>query len=198
MTSHPKDISDEVIYAIRDCDKVCEFIHLPVQCGSTSLLKKMNRHYSKEYYLEIVEKAFSTDLMIGFPGETEEDLLDTIDVVRKVKYDAAFTFIYSKREGTPAAKMENQIPEDVKHERFNRVLAAVNEEIAKINESYQDKVVEVLVEGKSKTDDNVLTGRTRQNKLVNFTGGSEDIVGKLVNVKITSPKTFSLQGELVK
>ncbi len=206
MTSHPKDISDEVIYAIRDCDKVCEFIHLPVQCGSTRLLKKMNRHYSKEYYLEIIEKAkkeipdvaFSTDLMIGFPGETEEDLLDTIDVVRKVKYDTAFTFIYSKREGTPAAKMEDQIPEDVKHERFNRVLAVVNEEIAKINESYQDKVVEVLVEGKSKTDDNVLTGRTRQNKLVNFTGGSEDIVGKLVNVKITSPKTFSLQGELVK
>ena len=206
MTSHPKDISDEVIYAIRDCDKVCEYMHLPVQCGSTSLLKKMNRHYSKEYYLEIIEKAkkeipdiaFSTDLMIGFPGETEEDLLDTIDVVRKVKYDAAFTFIYSKREGTPAAKMEDQIPEDVKHERFNRVLAVVNEEIAKINESYQDKVVEVLVEGKSKTDDNVLTGRTRQNKLVNFTGGSEDLIGKLVNVKITSPKTFSLQGELIK
>ena len=206
MTSHPKDISDEVIYAMRDCDKVCEFMHLPVQCGSTRLLKKMNRHYSKEHYLEIIEKAkkeipdiaFSTDLMIGFPGETEEDLLDTIDVVRKVKYDTAFTFIYSKREGTPAAKMEDQIPEDVKHERFNRVLAVVNEEIAKINESYQDKVVEVLVEGKSKTDDNVLTGRTRQNKLVNFTGGSEYIVGKLVNVKITSPKTFSLQGELVK
>lgn len=206
MTSHPKDISDEVIYAIRDCDKVCEFIHLPIQCGSTSLLKKMNRHYSKEYYLEIIEKAkkeipdvaFSTDLMIGFPGETEEDVLDTIDVVRKVKYDTAFTFIYSKREGTPAAKMENQIPEDVKHERFNRVLAVVNEEIAKISKSYQDKVVEVLVEGKSKTDDNVLTGRTRQNKLVNFTGGSKDLVGKLVNVKITSPRTFSLQGELVK
>ena len=166
----------------------------------------MNRHYSKEYYLEIIEKAkkeipdiaFSTDLMIGFPGETEEDLLDTIDVVRKVKYDAAFTFIYSKREGTPAAKMDNQIPEEIKHERFNRVLAAVNEEIAKINESYQDRVVEVLVEGKSKTDEDVLTGRTRQNKLVNFTGGSDDLVGKLVNVKITSPKTFSLQGELVK
>ena len=130
MTSHPKDISDEVIYAIRDCDKVCEFLHLPVQCGSSSLLKVMNRHYSKEHYLEIIEKAkkeipdiaFSTDLMIGFPGETEEDLLDTIDVVRKVKYDTAFTFIYSKREGTPAAKMEDQIPEDVKHERFNRVL----------------------------------------------------------------------------
>ena len=206
MTSHPKDLNDDVIMAVKECGKLCEQIHLPVQSGSDRILKKMNRHYSKEHYLEIIEKAkkeipdiaFSTDLMIGFPGETEEDLLDTIDVVRKVKYDTAFTFIYSKREGTPAAKMEDQIPEDVKHERFNRVLAVVNEEIAKINESYQDKVVEVLVEGKSKTDDNVLTGRTRQNKLVNFTGGSEDIVGKLVNVKITSPKTFSLQGELVK
>lgn len=205
MTSHPKDISDEVIYAMRDCEKVCEFLHLPVQCGSTSLLKKMNRHYSKEYYLNIIEKArreipdiaFSTDLMIGFPGETEEDVLDTIDVVKKVKYDTAFTFIYSKRKGTPAANMENQIPEEVKHERFNRVLEAVNEEIAKISESYKDKVVEVLVEGRSKTDENLLTGRTRQNKLVNFTGGSDDLVGKLVNVKITYPKSFSLQGELV-
>ena len=205
MTSHPKDISDEVIYAIRDCDKVCEFLHLPVQCGSTSLLKKMNRHYSKEDYLRIIEKAkaevpdiaFSTDLMIGFPGETEEDLLDTIDVVQKVRYDSAFTFIYSKRTGTPAAKMENQIPDDVKHERFNRVLNEVNKVVAEINEEYRGKVVEVLVEGKSKTDETVLTGRTRQNKLVNFTGGTTDMVGTLVNVKITDPKTFSLQGELV-
>ena len=205
MTSHPKDISDEVIYAIRDCDKVCEFLHLPVQCGSTSLLKKMNRHYSKEDYLRIIEKAkaevpdiaFSTDLMIGFPGETEEDLLDTIDVVQKVRYDSAFTFIYSKRTGTPAAKMENQIPDDVKHERFNRVLNEVNKVVAEINEEYRGKVVGVLVEGKSKTDETVLTGRTRQNKLVNFTGGTTDMVGTLVNVKITDPKTFSLQGELV-
>ena len=205
MTSHPKDISDEVIYAIRDCDKVCEFLHLPVQCGSTSLLKKMNRHYSKEDYLRIIEKAkaevpdiaFSTDLMIGFPGETEEDLLDTIDVVQKVRYDSAFTFIYSKRTGTPAAKMENQIPDDVKHERFNRVLNEVNKVVAEINEEYRDKVVEVLVEGKSKTDETVLTGRTRQNKLVNFTGGTMDMIGTLVNVKLTDPKTFSLQGELV-
>ena len=205
MTSHPKDISDEVIYAIRDCEKLCEFLHLPVQCGSTSLLKKMNRHYSKEDYLRIIEKAkaevpdiaFSTDLMIGFPGETEEDLLDTIDVVQKVRYDSAFTFIYSKRTGTPAAKMENQIPDDIKHERFTRVLNEVNRIVAEINEEYRGKVVEVLVEGKSKTDETVLTGRTRQNKLVNFTGGSEDMIGKLVNVKITDPKTFSLQGELV-
>lgn len=205
MTSHPKDISDEVIYAMRDCDKVCEFLHLPVQCGSTKLLKKMNRHYSKEDYLRIIEKAkaeipdiaFSTDLMIGFPGETEEDLLDTIDVVEKVRYDNAFTFIYSKREGTPAAKMEDQIPEDVKHERFNKVLAKVNEILAEISASYVGKTVEVLVEGKSKTDDTKFTGRTRQNKLVNFTvkNPEADLLGKLMDVKITEATTFSLVGE---
>ena len=203
MTSHPKDISDEVIYAIRDCDKVCEFLHLPVQCGSSSLLKVMNRHYTKEQYLEIIEKAkkevpdiaFSTDLMIGFPGETEEDLLDTIDVVEKVRYDSAFTFIYSKRKGTPAAEMENQIPEDVKHERFNRVLSKVNEIVGEINQSYIGKTVEVLVEGKSKTDDNRFMGRTRQNKLVNFDAKSEDLIGKLINVEITSATGFSLIGK---
>ena len=207
MTSHPKDISDEVIYAMRDCDKVCEFLHLPVQCGSTSLLKKMNRHYSKEDYLRIIEKAkaeipgiaFSTDLMIGFPGEAEEDLLDTIDVVEKVKYDNAFTFIYSKREGTPAAKMEDQIPEDVKHERFNRVLAKVNEILAGLNAQYVGKTVEVLIEGKSKTDETKFTGRTRQNKLVNFTvkNPESDLLGKLMDVKITEATTFSLVGEEV-
>ena len=206
MTSHPKDISDEVIYAMRDCDKVCEFLHLPVQCGSSRLLKKMNRHYTKEYYLEIIEKAkkeipniaFSTDLMIGFPGETEEDLLDTIDVVQKVRYDLAFTFIYSKRNGTPAARMEDQIPEDVKHERFNRVLAEVNKICGEISDSYVGKTVEVLVEGKSKTDDNRYTGRTRQNKLVNFECDNDEIIGKLVNVKITESKTFSLNGVIEK
>lgn len=205
MTSHPKDISDEVIYAIRDCDKVCEFLHLPIQCGSSSLLKKMNRHYTKEYYLEIIEKAkkevpgiaFSTDVMIGFPGETEEDLLDTLDVVEKVRYDSAFTFIYSKRQGTPAAKMENQIPEDIKHDRFNRVLEAVNRISAEINDGYKDRIVEVLVEGRSKNNENKFAGRTRQNKLVNFEGGNDDLIGKLVMVKITEPRTFSLNGILV-
>ena len=207
MTSHPKDISDEVIYAMRDCDKVCEFLHLPVQCGSSRLLKKMNRHYTKEDYLRIIEKAkaeipdiaFSTDLMIGFPGETEEDLLDTIDVVEKVKYDNAFTFIYSKREGTPAAKMEDQIPEDVKHERFNRVLSKVNEILVDLNASYVGKTVEVLIEGKSKTDESKFTGRTRQNKLVNFTVKNPEVnlLGTLMNVKITESNTFSLVGEEV-
>lgn len=205
MTSHPKDISDEVIYAIRDCEKVCEYLHLPIQIGSTKLLKKMNRHYTKEYYLEIIEKAkrevpdisFSTDLMIGFPGETDEDIDDTIDVIEKVKYDSAFTFIYSKRKGTPAAEMEDQIPEDLVHKRFQRVLDSVNKISAEINHSYKGKVVEVLVEGRSKNNEEKLSGRTRQNKLVNFEGGNEDLIGKLVRVKITEARTFSLNGVMV-
>lgn len=205
MTSHPKDISDEVIYAIRDCEKVCEYLHLPIQIGSTKLLKKMNRHYTKEYYLEIIEKAkrevpdisFSTDLMIGFPGETDEDIDDTIDVIEKVKYDSAFTFIYSKRKGTPAAEMEDQIPEDLVHKRFQRVLDSVNKISAEINDSYKGKVVEVLVEGRSKNNEEKLSGRTRQNKLVNFDGGNEDLIGKLVRVKITEARTFSLNGVMV-
>lgn len=205
MTPHPKDISDEVIYAIRDCDKVCECLHLPCQTGSTSLLKKMNRHYSQEDYLNIIAKAkkevpniaFSTDIMIGFPGETEEDIDDTIKVVREVRYDLAFTYLYSKRRGTPAAKMENQIPEDLKTERFNRVLANVNEIVSEINYSYAGDIVEVLVEGQSRKVDDILTGRTRQNKTVNFTGGDESLIGKLVNIKITDPKAFSLNGELL-
>lgn len=205
MTSHPKDISDEVIYAIRDCDKVCEFLHLPIQIGSTRLLKKMNRHYTKEYYLDIVEKAkkeipniaFSTDLMIGFPGENDEDIDDTIDVIEKVRYDSAFTFIYSKRKGTPAAEMEDQIPEDVVQKRFQRVLDSVNKVCAEINHSYKGRVVEVLVEGKSKNNDEVLSGRTRQNKMINFTGGDKSLIGKLVNVEIKEARTFSLNGVLV-
>ncbi|WP_027702122.1 tRNA (N6-isopentenyl adenosine(37)-C2)-methylthiotransferase MiaB [Metaclostridioides mangenotii] len=205
MTSHPKDISDEVIYAIRDCDKVCEFLHLPIQIGSTRLLKKMNRHYTKDYYLDIIEKArkevpdiaFSTDLMIGFPGETDEDIEDTLDVLEKVRYDSAFTFIYSKRKGTPAAEMDDQIPEEVTHKRFQKVLDLVNKISGEINHSYKDKVVEVLVEGRSKNQEDKLSGRTRQNKLVNFEGGNEDLVGKLVNVKVTEARTFSLNGVMV-
>ncbi|GAA0236537.1 tRNA (N6-isopentenyl adenosine(37)-C2)-methylthiotransferase MiaB [Metaclostridioides mangenotii] len=205
MTSHPKDISDEVIYAIRDCDKVCEFLHLPIQIGSTRLLKKMNRHYTKDYYLDIIEKArkevpdiaFSTDLMIGFPGETDEDIEDTLDVLEKVRYDSAFTFIYSKRKGTPAAEMDDQIPEEVTHKRFQKVLDLVNKISGEINHSYKDKVVEVLVEGRSKNQEDKLSGRTRQNKLVNFEGGNEDLVGKLVNVRVTEARTFSLNGVMV-
>ncbi|OPJ57172.1 tRNA (N6-isopentenyl adenosine(37)-C2)-methylthiotransferase MiaB [Alkalithermobacter paradoxus] len=204
MTSHPKDLSDDLIYAIRDCEKVCEHVHLPLQSGSSRILDIMNRKYDKEYYLSLVDKikkeipdvVFTTDIIVGFPGETEEDFLDTLDVVQKVEYDSAFTFIYSVRQGTPAAQMDNQVPDEVKQERFNRLLDVLNPISNKINSGYKDKVVEVLVEGESKTNKDKLMGRTRQNKLVNFEG-SKDLIGKLVNVKITDPKTFSLNGIII-
>lgn len=205
MTSHPKDVSDKLIYAIRDCDKVCEHLHLPVQAGSNNILKAMNRKYTREQYLELVEKAkaavpgisITTDFIVGFPGETEDDTEQTIDLVEKVKYDNSFTFIYSIRKGTPAAEMEEQVPEDVKHKRFNRLLEALNKGIKARNIELKDKTVEVLVEGVSKNDENILTGRTRTNKVVNFDGPKE-LIGSLCHVKITDPKTFSLYGELIK
>ncbi|MFX0549023.1 tRNA (N6-isopentenyl adenosine(37)-C2)-methylthiotransferase MiaB [Hathewaya histolytica] len=204
MTSHPKDLSNEVIHAIAECDKLCEHIHLPVQSGSSSMLKKMNRHYTKEQYLELVENikkeipdvSLSTDIIIGFPGETEEDFNDTLELVKTVGYDSAFTFLYSKRKGTPAEKYEEQVSEKIKHERFDRLVEVVNEISEKKNKAYEGKVVEVLVEGFSKNDETKLMGRTRTSKLVNFTGNSSNI-GKLVNVKITEAKSFSLLGEEV-
>lgn len=203
MTSHPKDLTMDVIYAIRDCDKLCEQIHLPVQCGSDNILKVMNRHYTRDYYLnlakeirkEIPDVTFSTDLIVGFPGETEEDFQATLDLVREVKYDAAFTFIYSRRNNTPADKMENQIPDDIKHDRFNRLVEAVNEGIIAGNKAVEGKTVEVLVEGTSKNDETKLTGRTRNGKLVNFPGCKE-LIGKLVDVKIVKANSFSLVGEI--
>ena len=204
MTSHPKDISDDVIYAIRDCDKLCEQIHLPVQSGSNSILKKMNRHYTREYYLEVIEKikreipnvSITTDIIVGFPGETEEDFEDTLSLVKEVQYDSAFTFIYSRRKYTPADEMEDQIEDEVKHKRFNRLVEAVNEGCAKNNKLYEGKTVEVLVEGESFKDTTKITGRTRSGKLVNFTGNKCNI-GNLVNVKITKANSFSLLGEEV-
>lgn len=206
MTSHPKDLTDDVIEAIRDCEKVCEHIHLPVQSGSTNILKKMNRKYTKEKYLELVDKiksrikdvSITTDIIVGFPGETEEDFNETLDLVSKVEYDSAFTFIYSKRKGTPAAEYEDQVPDDVKHERFNRLVELVNNICERKNMEYKDKVVEVLVEGPSKTDKSKITGRTRNGKLVHFTASDEgDLKGKLVNVKITQPQNFILIGEYI-
>lgn len=204
MTSHPKDLSDDVIYAIRDCEKICEQIHLPVQSGSDDVLKKMNRHYDREKYLSIIEKikkeipgvAITTDIIVGFPGESEEDFEGTLDMIKEVEYDSAFTFIYSRRKYTPADMMLNQVDDSVKHERFNRLVEVVNEICAKKNLEYEGKCVEVLVEGPSKNDDNKLMGRTRTGKLVNFTG-SKDSIGKLVNVKITKASSFSLKGEEV-
>ncbi|MHB8065677.1 MAG: tRNA (N6-isopentenyl adenosine(37)-C2)-methylthiotransferase MiaB, partial [Ruminiclostridium sp.] len=199
FTSHPKDLSDELIYAIRDCDKVCEHLHLPIQSGSSKILEAMNRSYSKEQYLELLAKVrkyvpsitLSTDIIVGFPGETEKDFDETLDVVTKAKFDMAYTFLYSKRTGTPAAKNPDQVSEAVKKDRFNRLLALQNATCREINDELLGKEVEVLVEGISKNSKTTYTGRTRGNKIVNFIG-SPELVGRLVKVKIDTIHSFSL------
>ena len=204
MTSHPKDMSDELILAMKECDKVCKNLHLPFQSGSTEILKKMNRHYTKEGYLELVRKVreampeitLSTDNIVGFPGETEEDFQETLDVIRQARYCTAFTFIYSKRTGTPAAKMENQVPEDVVKDRFDRMLQVLNPIVHEVTEEQVGKVLPVLVEEVSKHDENILTGRTEQNTLVHFSG-SKDLIGQMVPVKIIENKTFYVIGERI-
>ncbi len=201
MTSHPKDLSDELILAMKECDKVCEHIHLPFQAGSNKILKIMNRRYTKESYLELIKKlketipgiAITTDIIVGFPGENQDDFKDTLDIVRKVKFDSAFTFLYSIRKGTPAAKMENQIPDDIKHERFNRLLELQQSISREKNALLKNEVVEVLVDGTSKNDEEKMCGRTRTNKLVNFIG-DKNLIGEIVQVKITDPHTWSLNG----
>ena len=204
MTSHPKDLSDRLIQAFVDCDKLCNQIHLPVQAGSTEILRRMNRKYTKEQYLELVKKlraavpdiAITTDLIVGFPGETEEDFQETLDLVRQVEYDSAFTFLYSIRKGTPAEKYEDQIPEEVKHDRFNRLVETIHEIQGRKAQAYQDRVEKVLVEGLSQRNTKTYTGRTESGKTVNFYGRKE-LVGQIVDVKITECKTFSLWGEVV-
>lgn len=203
-TSHPKDLSDELIIAMKECKKVCEHLHLPVQAGSSKVLHEMNRKYTKEDYLALVDKvrseipdiSLTTDIIVGFPGETEEDFEDTLDVMRKVKFDSAYTFLYSKRTGTPAAKRLEQVPEEVMKERFQRLLDVQNEISKELNDKLYGDIVEVLVEGPSKTNEEFMTGRTRTNKVVNFKGGQE-LKGRLVNVKISKTMTWSLDGELV-
>ena len=205
MTSHPKDLTHDVIMAIKECDKLCEQIHLPVQSGSNSILKKMNRHYTKEYYLDLIKKikeeipgvTLTTDIIVGFPGETEEDFQETLELVKEVGYSSAFTFIYSRRNNTPADMMLNQVSEEDKHHRFNRLIAAVNERVIAQNKAEEGNILEVLVEGNSKNDAEKLTGRTRTGRLVNFTGENIN-VGELVNVKITRAQNFSLIGEVIK
>ena len=202
MTSHPKDLSQEVVEVIAEADKVCEQIHLPVQSGSTNLLKRMNRHYDKNEYLELVKNikntipnvGLSTDIIVGFPGETEEDFAHTLSLMEEVRFDLAFMYLYSKRKGTPADEMLEQVPDDVKHERFNRLVEVVNRICAEKNKEYVGKIVEVLVEGHSKNDETKLTGRTRTGKLVNF-DGNNNAVGDLVSVQITKAHSFSLIGE---
>ena len=203
ISPHPKDFTDDVIEAIRDCDKVCKIIHLPLQSGSSKVLKDMNRKYTKEQYLELVNKMkekiknieFSTDIIVGFPGETEEDFEDTLDVVEKVNFDQVFMFIYSRRKGTPADKMNNQIPEEIKHKRFDILKKLVESQIEENNKKIVGSIQKVLVEGKSKTNENMLTGRTDTNKVVNFEG-PDDLIGKMVELKIKSEHMWYLKGEI--
>ena len=203
MTSHPKDLSDKLIGAFRDCDKLCKYIHLPVQSGSDAVLKVMNRKYDRKRYFSLVEKlrdavpdiAISTDIIVGFPGETEKDFEDTLDLAERVGYDSAFTFLYSIREGTPAAKSPDQIPEDIKHSRFNRLVDVINKSAASKNAGYIGSVKEVLVDGRSRNGSSAWEGRTDSFKLVNF-HGRDGLEGKLVNVRITGANTFSLTGEI--
>lgn len=203
MTSNPKDLSDELIECYRTCEKLCKHIHLPVQSGSSSVLKRMNRRYDREKYIDIINKlksacpdiAITTDIIVGFPGETEAEFEDTLSLVEYVKYDSAFTFIYSPREGTPAAGFSDQIPYDIKHERFERLNEVVNKYSLEKNERLSDKTVKVLIDGSSRKDDKSYSGRTDGFKLVNVSSG-RDITGQLVDVRITECKTFSIDGVL--
>ena len=204
MTSHPKDLSDELIEVMGKSKKICKHLHLPVQSGSSRILKKMNRHYTKEQYLELVDKiraavpdiSLTTDIIVGFPGETEEDFLETLDIVRKVRYDSAFTFIYSKRTGTPAATMEDQVPEDVVKDRFDRLLKEVQTIAAEVCAVHEGTVQEVLVESVSDHDDHMVTGRLSNNILVHFQGDAS-MIGDYVNVKLDQCKGFYYIGEQV-
>ena len=204
MTSHPKDLSDELIAAIAGGEHICEHIHLPVQYGSDKILRRMNRVYSVEGYLRLVEKiraaipnvSLTTDLIVGFPGETEEDFQETLNFIRAVEFDAAFTFIYSRRSGTPAATFANQIDDETKHRRLNELMTVQNAISLAKNRAMIDSVVEVLVEGASKTDDKIFTGRTRSNKLILFAHGSER-AGDRVNVRITQAQTWLLKGDVI-
>ena len=204
MTSHPKDLSDELIDAYGTCEKLCPHIHLPVQSGSTRILTKMNRKYTKEGYLALVEKlrnvvpdiAITTDIIVGFPGETEDDFEETLDLVRKTCFDSAFTFLYSIRKGTPAEDFTDQVPEDIKHERFNRLVDMVNQISAQKNGDLVGQVTEVLAEGRSKTNPDLFAGRTGGYKLVNFTA-DRDVTGQIVKVLITESTTFSLTGRTI-
>ena len=202
VSPHPKDFTDDVIEAIANCDKVCKLVHLPLQSGNTKVLKEMNRKYTKEQYLNLVEKmkakipnlTLSTDIIVGFPGETEEEFEDTLDVVRRVKFEQVYMFIYSRRVGTPGDKMENQIPEEIKHKRFDRLKALVESQIEENNQKYVGTVQKVLVEGTSKNNENMLTGRTDSNKVVIFEG-DKSLINQIIELKIVSEHMWYLKGE---
>ena len=203
MTSHPKDLSDELIYAMRDCEKVCKHMHLPLQSGSSRILKIMNRHYDKEQYLHIVKKlreeipdiALTTDIIVGFPGESEEDFLETLDVVKQVEYDSAFTFIYSKRTGTPAAAMENQVPEAEVKCHFDRLLREIQDISNKKAMALEGKILPVLVEEMNEQDETLVTGRLENNSVVHFPGNA-DMIGNIYQVKLEECKGFYYLGKV--
>jgi tRNA-2-methylthio-N6-dimethylallyladenosine synthase len=204
VTSHPKDCPSKLIDTIASCKSVCEHIHLPLQAGSNRVLERMNRKYTRERYLELVHEimakipdaSITTDLIVGFPGETEEDFEDTLDMVRQIRYDSAFTFAYSPRPGTKAATFTDQVRDDIKKDRLYRLIEVQNVISLEKNQELVGRSVEVLVEGKSKTNPNVLSGRTGTNKIVVFPGSLEDLYGKLVHVRINAARAWTLEGEI--
>lgn len=204
MTSHPKDLSQELIDFMGSSKKLCKHLHLPLQSGSTRILKIMNRKYTKEDYLSLVERirkavpdiALTTDIIVGFPGETEEDFLETLDVVKKVGYSNAFTFLYSKRTGTPAAAMENQVPESIAQDRFNRLVEEIHKSSLKFSKQYENTVQDVLVEEVNEHDSSMLTGRLSSNMLVHF-AGDKSLIGKIIPVYLKESRGFYYIGERV-
>ena len=203
MTSHPKDLSDDLVEVMKNSKKVCRHLHLPLQSGSSRLLKLMNRHYDKEQYLslalklrkEIPDLSLTTDIIVGFPGETEEDFQETLDVVRKVRYDSAFTFIYSKRFGTAAARMEDQVPDEIVHDRFDRLLKVVQEIGREETARFEGQTLPVLVEKINREDKSLVTGRTPQNTVVHFPGCG-DLIGKIVDVRLDKCQGFYYLGTM--
>lgn len=204
ISPHPKDFTDDVIQAIKECPKVSRLIHLPLQSGSTAVLKKMNRKYTKEQYLSLVDKIreaipdvlFSTDIIVGFPEETEEDFENTLDVVKKVNFEQVFMFIYSRRAGTPADRMENQVPEEVKHLRFDRLKKLFEDQVEENIKKYVGTTQEILIEGTSKNNEKMLTGRTKSNKVV-VLEGPKSLIGQVIEVKIISEHKWYLKGEKI-
>ncbi|HKL13035.1 MAG TPA: tRNA (N6-isopentenyl adenosine(37)-C2)-methylthiotransferase MiaB [Halanaerobiales bacterium] len=205
MTSHPRDFNEKAIKTIAKSNKVCEHFHLPIQSGSNELLYAMNRGYKREEYLKIIDKiknnfdhySITTDFIVGFPGETEEDFQDTLDIVKKVEFDMAFTFKYSKRSGTPAAKKDNQISEDIKDRRLQKLMKVQNKISLRQNKKLEGKTLEVLVEGESKNNPETFMGRSRTNKLVIFPRQS-GLIGKVVKVKINNAQSWTLYGDVIK
>ncbi|MFY9520066.1 MAG: tRNA (N6-isopentenyl adenosine(37)-C2)-methylthiotransferase MiaB [Caldicoprobacterales bacterium] len=204
MTSHPKDLSKELIRTMANSEKVCEHLHLPIQAGNNRILKAMNRKYTREEYIGLVESvreampdiALTTDIIVGFPGESSQEFEDTLDIIKRLKFDSAYTFIYSPRKGTPAVNIEDKISIEEKKERLAKLIEIQSKISRMKNDAYIGKVKEVLVEGRSKTTDKVLTGRTRENKIVNFLA-DEKVIGQLIRVKITKARSWSLEGEVL-